>query len=283
MTDRTFIARSGLFFTILLTGFACTTPTAEGDKDDARDAAKTDDPTDYCELYMWYGDGECDEFCASPDPDCTGMCETDDDCAPVFCLREPCPANVCSDEGACELEAQCEPVTCRLACGPEGFALGEDGCEICSCAEPAPEPIACDEETPCPQPECTFREPCPPNDCGEDGFCAPREVSCEPVTCRIACGPEGFERDDDGCEICACARPEPMPEPEPDRISCDDENPCPQPECTFREPCPPNDCGEDGFCAPRDVSCEPVTCRIACGPMGFERDEDGCEICRCAR
>ncbi len=26
---------------------------------------------DVCDIYGWYGDGECDDFCSSPDPDCS--------------------------------------------------------------------------------------------------------------------------------------------------------------------------------------------------------------------
>ncbi|TNF22412.1 MAG: hypothetical protein EP329_28620 [Deltaproteobacteria bacterium] len=33
-------------------------------------AGKSDSGRDLCEVYGWYGDGECDTFCVSPDPDC---------------------------------------------------------------------------------------------------------------------------------------------------------------------------------------------------------------------
>jgi uncharacterized protein (DUF2252 family) len=39
------------------------------DKDDVRTGGKGDG-SDWCEIYDWYGDGVCDPFCASPDPDC---------------------------------------------------------------------------------------------------------------------------------------------------------------------------------------------------------------------
>ncbi len=39
-------------------------------KDEAEDLAKADSLIDYCEIYDWYGDGICDEFCLRPDPDC---------------------------------------------------------------------------------------------------------------------------------------------------------------------------------------------------------------------
>jgi hypothetical protein len=39
-------------------------------KQDIIDLAKADNEKDYCEIYGWYGDGECDTFCQKPDPDC---------------------------------------------------------------------------------------------------------------------------------------------------------------------------------------------------------------------
>ena len=31
---------------------------------------KSDHGTDWCEIFDWYGDGICDDFCVNPDPDC---------------------------------------------------------------------------------------------------------------------------------------------------------------------------------------------------------------------
>lgn len=40
-------------------------------KQDARGrGGKADDGADLCELFDWYGDGVCDDFCPRPDPDC---------------------------------------------------------------------------------------------------------------------------------------------------------------------------------------------------------------------
>ncbi len=39
-------------------------------KIDAAALAGKDDTTDWCERFDWYGDAECDTFCARPDPDC---------------------------------------------------------------------------------------------------------------------------------------------------------------------------------------------------------------------
>ena len=38
-------------------------------KEEIRENGGNDD-IDYCELYGWYDDGECDDFCDTVDPDC---------------------------------------------------------------------------------------------------------------------------------------------------------------------------------------------------------------------
>jgi hypothetical protein len=40
-------------------------------KDDVRANGKADDGHDWCEQLGWYGDGICDDFCVSLDPDCS--------------------------------------------------------------------------------------------------------------------------------------------------------------------------------------------------------------------
>lgn len=39
-------------------------------KEEAANLPKSDSLLDICEVYEWYGDGVCDEFCPQPDPDC---------------------------------------------------------------------------------------------------------------------------------------------------------------------------------------------------------------------
>ena len=49
---------------------ACTANTdTDPTKADARREGKVDG-FDWCAVYDWYGDGECDDFCDLPDPDC---------------------------------------------------------------------------------------------------------------------------------------------------------------------------------------------------------------------
>ena len=65
----------------LVTTTACatdadTTPDT-ADKDGYRDSnGKTDSGLDVCEVFQWYGDGECDAFCAQRDTDCASDART---------------------------------------------------------------------------------------------------------------------------------------------------------------------------------------------------------------
>src|SRR5438552_10696712 len=62
-------ARTSLVTLLLATACAQDPATGGMSKDQARSVAKADGP-DYCQIYGWYGDGECDTFCAQRDPDC---------------------------------------------------------------------------------------------------------------------------------------------------------------------------------------------------------------------
>lgn len=48
----------------------CTDLESPPEKSEIRALEKADSAEDYCEIFDWYGDGECDDFCATPDPDC---------------------------------------------------------------------------------------------------------------------------------------------------------------------------------------------------------------------
>ena len=69
---RTYLA-SSLLATSALLGACATddTQATTADKDQYRDGSgKSDSGDDVCAEYGWYGDGECDAFCAQRDPDC---------------------------------------------------------------------------------------------------------------------------------------------------------------------------------------------------------------------
>jgi hypothetical protein len=137
------------------------------------------DGVDYCQIYDWYNDGICGDFCARPDPDCTPSC-----------LPQACPLHlpVCEngykvDDSGCPT-CECLPpprqcdlgnqVTCALYC-PYGFKTDENGCSTCSCSD----------------------VPLPPID------------ECSPVLCELYCE-NGFDTDENGCEVCRCkAEPDP--------------------------------------------------------------------------
>jgi peptidyl-dipeptidase A len=61
----------------LLCAAACDGPpsTVDISKLDAREVDRRSWGTDYCATQRWYGDGECDEFCPAPDPDCDAALE----------------------------------------------------------------------------------------------------------------------------------------------------------------------------------------------------------------
>lgn len=74
-------------------------------KDDARNrGGKGDVSADFCDENGWYGDGECDDFCARPDPDCGDAAE------PVVIDA--------SGEGDTFTAVEGQPVVVRLASNP---------------------------------------------------------------------------------------------------------------------------------------------------------------------
>lgn len=123
---KTFALPTSLFALLLA---ACSSSTEPSDsqsgaamsKDDARAAGKADQGTDYCEEFGWYGDGECDDFCLQPDPDCgqgcdpTLMCGQAITCVDGKSYPTTCgPANCDPPMGDCEEEPDCDPT---LMCG----------------------------------------------------------------------------------------------------------------------------------------------------------------------
>jgi hypothetical protein len=90
---------------LLVTACAPEAEDAGISKADARaQASKADHNFDFCEVFDWYDDGVCDDFCANPDPDCESdpYCYSDDSCdegercnASEVCLSPCGPGEIC--------------------------------------------------------------------------------------------------------------------------------------------------------------------------------------------
>lgn len=96
---------------------ACTSNGGEPDrpltKDEARDlAGKGDHGVDYCELYDWYGDGICDDFCAKPDPDCA-TCDATPSADEILVAVE--------NGGAASINAKTGAARKKFTTGPNAF------------------------------------------------------------------------------------------------------------------------------------------------------------------
>ena len=79
-----------LLASTLLAHGACATDNSApqtDDKDQYRDGdGKTDNGLDVCELFDWYGDGECDSFCTQRDTDCATDARTPELASPADAL-----------------------------------------------------------------------------------------------------------------------------------------------------------------------------------------------------
>ena len=297
----------------------CVAPTAEeGDKTAARlESGKADDGIDLCERHAWYGDGECDEFCPSPDADCAfdAMCRVDDDCPIINCVQAPCPSNSCID-GACQIDS---PVD---ACPPgerqcDG-CLGETICVSHRLDCPmllCPDLNECRTTMDCPVLNCV-RAPCPTNECVE-GVCV-AELPAEPVEdeCRTSMDCPVIDCVRAPCPTNACVEGACVAELPMDDECRDDERVCEgclgvlfaasvcgdgivsgdeqcdggddcTAECTFADECRDDErvcvgCLGVLFCSPGDLECPQVRCAASvCGDGVVSGDEqcDGGDGC----
>jgi len=108
----------------------CTSETSGPDgaltKDEARArGGKADDGTDYCDLFGWYGDEICDDFCARPDPDCGGG--GGGQCGGLLGLT-------CADGEWCDYDgASCGAADQLGTCTPRPEACIEIYSPVCGC------------------------------------------------------------------------------------------------------------------------------------------------------
>jgi len=94
-------------------------------------------------------------------------------------IGPPSPTEKCPDNLA---------TICNLQCANDNYALDNKGCPICACASD----------------QSIKRIGRPPT--------KSTGVECSPVKCRMFCA-YGFNRDENGCEICKCNdSPQPCPQ-----------------------------------------------------------------------
>ena len=103
-------------------------PDSNPTKDEVRAQGKADGGHDFCEALGWYGDGVCDDFCPSPDPDCdtgsagggsTDICAVNDWYGDKYCdsdceyrdsdCDDPCVTNNWYGDGVCDPDVYSDP------------------------------------------------------------------------------------------------------------------------------------------------------------------------------
>lgn len=244
---RTLISASVFACLAVSVGCGSTISNKHYSKEEARAVHGVDpDGNDICDAENWYGDGECDDFCPEPDPDCTlnPVCPNPED---------PAVHYVTQDHSVCE--------RADIACGENQsfFDIPECGCGCIDIGQP------------CGGLDDTLDLICPPsqfcrypesNMCGltdQNGFCAPLPQGC-PENYAPVCGCDGVTYSNE-CDANAHYQ------------SVAHDGPCETPEfcggeggvlCAANEFCdfePQAICGwadAGGLCAPRPNSCPDV-------------------------
>ena len=150
---------------------------------------------DYCEVFGWYGDGNCDDVCPNPDPDCESEPSTPGTPGtpptPVEPTEPECEANVGWQRdyvfyGSCDSVSE-EALECQ-----DGWVPFEDECG-CGCEEAQnsqPTPV---------EPDCDHLEAQ-----GEVVYMSEDPDACE--TLRFTCSDDEIEFSDEECG-CGCIRP----------------------------------------------------------------------------
>jgi len=217
---------------LILLAAACGTPNDPITKSDARGEPLKRWDGDYCALYGWYGDGECDDFCPNADDDCADE-DVPCDCGPMPLLAPICDDGstggmVCveSSDGTCSYQSDCDGSTD----GGTGTACPDHACDgqtapAMACADGTDAPTACvpDDDGVC---TLTVVE-CPDR---PDGDCAADECGPAPAIARVC--DDGSTADmvcrraDDGtcgyAHVCECDPAECGPQPLGATYLCED-------------------------------------------------------------
>jgi hypothetical protein len=222
-------------------------------------------------------EGRCTQICLfeASDPGCPQGTHCD-----FWYQAAACPALCLPD---------CHPLDgCMLDC-EFGFATGPDGCPICECGGPHECPPVCGIY--CEYGYKLDPDGCPLCECNEPPV-------CPPFACDIYCE-HGFTTDPRGCPVCDCVEP-------PERCGGIAGFTCPEGyHCKISDPYPDAmglcfpACDDPGAVCPAGTvcehvdavlespkaclpACEPPPCDLLC-PWGYDRNELGCEVCRCAQ
>ncbi|CAH1787382.1 unnamed protein product [Owenia fusiformis] len=134
--------------------------------------------------------------------------------------------------------------------------------------------------------------------------CNPIPVCCNAVMCALYCK-NGFQKDDNGCDICKCNPPKETCENKtcPSGEFCEMKvAPCLVPPCpefpTCVNPCEAKRCSKDEVCVLEKVICKKLPCNpvavckakdtcpelpcdVDCGRFGHKLDDKMCPTCKC--
>lgn len=94
---------------------------------------KFDVGVDYCDLYGWYADGVCDDFCVEPDPDC-GTCAAIPSCEAWETQYDDwrgCPADAsCREVTECGATIWCSSTEAPVCAGENPQGCVSTGCDL---------------------------------------------------------------------------------------------------------------------------------------------------------
>jgi hypothetical protein len=163
----------------LMLGAGCLLTNSDLSKADARREIKEGSDSDYCDIYGWYGDGTCDDFCTDPDPDCDAECK-----ALPTCTGNEFEVESCEDREDCNT---------RELCGTTVYCQEEN--DVCT-AYPSCAPGFVEVDQCVPDAECVEE-----SICEATIFCVPEEVCGGEATCPDGYSPQACDTSDDACKL----------------------------------------------------------------------------------